>query len=157
MTFRLDWDTSQLARLKELHAQGMRYREIRAEFGISRSAVSGAIMRLGLNQPRSVQRMVKQREQLIEKANRSFNAPPMIAEKPIREVPRTLEFLDRGLLDLEADDCRFPDGDGPAFLFCGQPAAPGSSYCAHHHAICYAQPVRGGKPNNWNVKRQVRA
>lgn len=35
-------------------------------------------------------------------------------------------------------DCRFPIGrTSRASRFCGQPAQPGSPYCAYHHAIAY--------------------
>lgn len=40
------------------------------------------------------------------------------------------------LLELEDNDCRFPFGEGP-FLFCGDPVQGRSSYCAHHHDICW--------------------
>lgn len=43
------------------------------------------------------------------------------------------------LVELEDNDCRFPFGEGP-FLFCGDPVQGKSSYCAHHHAICYSPP-----------------
>jgi hypothetical protein len=47
------------------------------------------------------------------------------------------------LLDLDDNDCRYVFGDGP-FLFCGDPKQDKSSYCPHHHAICWTsarQPV----------------
>lgn len=40
---------------------------------------------------------------------------------------------------LEDNDCRFPFGEGP-FLFCGDEQQAGSSYCSHHHAICWDKP-----------------
>ena len=45
-------------------------------------------------------------------------------------------FLSISLVELQANDCRYPQGDGPYF-FCGQPAIEGSSYCAYHHRLCH--------------------
>ncbi|WP_328600442.1 GcrA family cell cycle regulator [Mesorhizobium xinjiangense] len=44
-------------------------------------------------------------------------------------------------------DCRFPVGASDAavgrHLFCGNPAAPGSSYCAHHAERSVGEGTRG--------------
>ncbi len=40
------------------------------------------------------------------------------------------------LHDLKDRDCKWPLGEGP-FGFCGQPAAAGRVYCAHHAALAY--------------------
>jgi hypothetical protein len=36
--------------------------------------------------------------------------------------------------------CRFILGSPSERDFCGADRQPGSSYCAHHHAICYVRP-----------------
>lgn len=46
------------------------------------------------------------------------------------------------LMDLKSGDCRFVYGDGP-FLFCGQPAMPGYSWCTGHAALVFAPRLRG--------------
>ena len=39
------------------------------------------------------------------------------------------------IYDLTLDDCHWPHGDHPPFLFCGRPVVPGRHpYCAHHMA-----------------------
>lgn len=47
------------------------------------------------------------------------------------------------LLDLAKYDCRWPMTDDKPFLFCGEPQAGESSYCACHKAMSVspAQPV----------------
>jgi hypothetical protein len=42
------------------------------------------------------------------------------------------------LLDLGADTCRFPIGDGP-YLFCGAPPVAGLPYCAGCARVLYAR------------------
>jgi GcrA cell cycle regulator len=39
--------------------------------------------------------------------------------------------------DLKAHHCRFPFGQRAPFLFCGEPRASNSSYCAEHRRLCY--------------------
>jgi hypothetical protein len=36
------------------------------------------------------------------------------------------------LLDLRHNSCRWPEGDGPIYVFCGRPQASQSSYCEEH-------------------------
>ena len=43
------------------------------------------------------------------------------------------------LLDLEPNDCRYPVNEGGPFLFCAEPSAKGSSYCAHHRDLCFRE------------------
>jgi GcrA cell cycle regulator len=47
------------------------------------------------------------------------------------------------LLDLEANDCRWPVGEPrhPDFHFCGEPQACGRPYCEHHWSMAF-QPAR---------------
>jgi hypothetical protein len=54
--------------------------------------------------------------------------------------------LDHGgfvpLENLHPDQCRFPKWghtEQPSSLFCGDPVKPGSSYCPHHHSMCWVQ------------------
>lgn len=47
------------------------------------------------------------------------------------------------LLDLNPSDCRWPVTDDRPFLFCGEPKAPESSYCACHKRMSVSadQPI----------------
>lgn len=42
------------------------------------------------------------------------------------------------LVDLRADECRFPLTDAPPHLFCGARARAGCSWCAEHARVVYA-------------------
>lgn len=44
------------------------------------------------------------------------------------------------LFELEDNDCRYPYGNGP-YLFCGDPKQEQSSYCSHHHSVCWVKPI----------------
>lgn len=39
--------------------------------------------------------------------------------------------------DLEANHCRFPNGEKAPYTFCGKQKKKGSSFCPDHHSICY--------------------
>lgn len=43
------------------------------------------------------------------------------------------------LLDLVADGCRWPSGEGP-YLFCNEPQMAGHSYCSAHHDMSTNHP-----------------
>jgi hypothetical protein len=52
------------------------------------------------------------------------------------ERPITADFLGLTLMELSDNGCRFPAGEGPSYLFCGNPQWGESSYCEKHHLIC---------------------
>jgi GcrA cell cycle regulator len=57
----------------------------------------------------------------------------------------------KGVLDLEAGDCRWPIGDPqkPDFHFCNGKATPGLPYCAQHTARAYQPPrLPDGRQHN---------
>jgi GcrA cell cycle regulator len=56
------------------------------------------------------------------------------------------------LLDLEANDCRWPIGEprSPDFHFCGKSQVPGRPYCEHHWSMAF-QPAR---PRNHGQRPQ---
>jgi len=57
-----------------------------------------------------------------------YQAPPPPPVPPIGSF---------NLLDLRHNSCRWPEGDGPIFVFCGRPQARESSYCERHHALAH--------------------
>jgi GcrA cell cycle regulator len=61
---------------------------------------------------------------------------------PFLVSPCDVEPRNISLMDLKTGDCRFVYGDGP-FLFCGQPAMPGYSWCTGHAALVFAPRLRG--------------
>jgi len=44
------------------------------------------------------------------------------------------------LLELAADGCKWPSGEGAAVLFCNEPQLNGHPYCADHCCLAYRQP-----------------
>ncbi len=45
-----------------------------------------------------------------------------------------------GITLIEVTGCRYPVNDNPPFLFCDEEKARYSSYCSHHHAVCFRPP-----------------
>ena len=88
------------------------------------------------------QRQVEREKARIRIRSKSGASPRPKAE-PKPEAALFLESLQLlfGELDprrvADPNQCRFPEGNGPDFLFCGNPTKPGKSYCDHHHAKCH--------------------
>jgi len=64
------------------------------------------------------------------------------------------------LVELEADDCRYPyggDREGEAISFCGHPCFRGSSYCAPHFHLTRAPALESERPAGPFVLRLVQA
>ena len=59
--------------------------------------------------------------------------PPLPPEPPAPAMPP--EFLALTFDELEAGDCRYPEGDYVPFRFCGQMAEEGSNYCRFHKGL----------------------
>lgn len=63
-------------------------------------------------------------------------------EQP-EELPPSADFLGLTIWAIENGQCHYPAGDGPDFLFCGQPIeANSTSYCAFHDAVCHERPLK---------------
>lgn len=63
-------------------------------------------------------------------------AKPALPPKPVRHIPSRVVCREITLLELKKGDCRWPCNTperGEVFLFCGLPADPDRSYCAHHY------------------------
>lgn len=115
------WTDEKIEELKELWAQGFSASECGKRLGVGRNAVIGKVHRLGLSG----------RKPLVRK-ERTKRAP-IFDPIPIRP---TVKPLNRELLELKADECRWPYGDGP-FTFCGHWRPKGAAYCCAHSAIAY--------------------
>lgn len=151
-----DWTAAMEARLTE------RYRapnspsftriasEINAEFGtgFSRGAIIGKAHRLGLNGKKpastSMRYGTRKPRQKAHKASPSITKPK--PPRPSAEIIRLrcAEVRMRNLTfeELQANDCRYPEGSAAAeYRFCGNPQHAGSSYCLAHHLLC-EQPAK---------------
>jgi GcrA cell cycle regulator len=147
------WEEAHSAALREYLDQGMSFSEIaralNQRFGTAytRNAAIGRARRIGLSVPVQPQ------------SARVMNAPKKPDVRRIRELrarklthvppkPSTFERAEAlqlrcvaitprhlALVDLEANDCRYPyggDAEGEAITFCGHPRHEGSSYCLSH-------------------------
>lgn len=148
-----NWAPAHSDALRKYFAMGMSFAEIaraiNAEFKThySRCAAIGRARRLGLGgnerpeegvpviskaQSSNLHRMVKSHEALAKWLARLGHRKEMPRLRCVALEPRGLS-----LIELGADDCRYPyggDGEGEPISFCGHPKRAGSSYCtAHFH------------------------
>jgi hypothetical protein len=158
------WTVDRVERLRKLWAEEFTATEIAKEMGlVSRCAVLGKAHRLGLK-PR-VERangsgkkrctdpvVLEARKRNHAHAQRIRKAaarglPPPPEPEIVVEVVAAYEGslnLPFGELRMRSSDrinqCRFPEGTGPAFHYCGTDTPAGSSWCAHHHKIVHGLP-----------------
>lgn len=120
------WTDERRAELVRLWNEGKTALEIGKEWGISRSAVIGQIYRMrkvGGETIRSVVRQVRLRDVTAREGETPERAP-----------------LNGDVTDREG--CRYVLGDpgDDDWHYCGKKRKSGSSYCAHHHGLCYHLP-----------------
>lgn len=156
------WDDAAVAKLRELHEQGLSARQIATEIGaVSRNAVIGKIARSGLRF--NLKGMIS--------SIRSPTPPPDLRAKPKTprrrinvghlgsgerfapylppEPSKPKEMKNCTLLQLTKHTCRWPIGDprDPDFCFCGNIiAADGAPYCGFHMSI--SNPPRADRTAN---------
>jgi GcrA cell cycle regulator len=151
-----DWTDSAVARLKELWGEGFSASECGKRMGVSRNSVIGKIHRLGLSgkfrRPRErARRMTRPKRDAVSKRRdlldvqtpqKSVTSPERcdapIGKRDLSEEPHRGSF---DLLDLKLGQCRYPEGNGPPFAFCGAPIVDGYPYCLEHAELCYNKPV----------------
>ena len=144
------WDDAAVARLEELHREGLSSSQIGAQLGCSRNAVIGKIDRSGLRL-RAYDEGYRQRPKSIPNGLKARRARSRISAgycslperepayiPPEPDKPATMAKC--SLLQLTDKTCRFPIGDPkePGFHFCGNDVAgEGVVYCDHHMRISY--------------------
>jgi GcrA cell cycle regulator len=116
------WDDEKIACVIRLKGEGLSASEIAGELGTTKGSVLGKLRRLGLFEPKTnggsalKGRAYVARKRKILAKNGNPHLPPGSVS----------------LLDLKAEDCRFPVTDRPPHLFCAKPKWGSSSYCAFH-------------------------
>ena len=155
------WEEAHSVALRQYLDKGLSFAEIaralNQQFGTAytRNAAIGRARRLGLSVPLrppsdSVMGSPKRPDakRLRElRARKAGHVPP----KPSTPKPSTLERAEAlqlrcvaiaprhlSLVDLEANDCRYPyggDAEGEPITFCGHPRHEGSSYCLSHFRL----------------------
>jgi GcrA cell cycle regulator len=147
MTQHIPWTAERETELRRMRADGASAGVIAKAMGVTRNAVIGKAMRLGL--ARKVSTASKLR----------LPRPPRPEPKIRHVIPfipptKSTEVMDladedipaaqhKTLMQLRDCDCRWPIGHPGAagFFFCGGSIMPGLPYCASHARRAY-QPVR---------------
>lgn len=144
------WAGEMVNDLKRMWAAGRSGSDIAAAIGTTRCAVLGKIYRLDLGRtitsagqvrrprktPEEIEATKREKEKRRRDRRRSQRVT-FVRVKPVNlEALRCVEVIPqhKSLLELDADGCRFPFGDGP-FTFCNHTQHEGSSYCGPHMAL----------------------
>lgn len=160
MTLCITWSDDRIAELTKLHAEGFSSSQIAFKLGgTTRNACIGKIHRLGLAPPeKKIQssaprapRTTKHKPtepkikfRIVDGGGGTFRmikskySADIIALRCVEVVPKN-----KGLLELERFDCRYPTrggDDGEPITFCGHPTFNDTSWCIQHHALCMTPP-----------------
>jgi len=111
---------------------------------ITRNAVVGKIDRKGLyreplkGKPRKKPFMMEPSKKSSARKMESQEAHKARSQRGASLQPKSPGL---SLLDIGAEDCRFPYGDNPPYTFCGHPIEPGKAYCKEHQTLCHQRLV----------------
>ncbi len=134
----MSWTDERVNLLKQLWGEGKTAAEIAKVLGdgITRNAVIGKAHRLKLSS-----RLSPIQQNTSKKPKTEIQAPRLA--KPMAKLP---EFKGKSLnlVDLEANMCRWPNGDPQSeeFSFCGHGTVAGLPYCDTHCRAAYQVPTR---------------
>ena len=105
--------------------------------GFTRNCCIGRAGRLKLP-PRAV----RPRPKNPRKPTAKVITMPVRVDAPIppKEAIKPASSRHLSIYQLSYGDCKFPEGDRPPYVYCGQPTRDGGSFCPDHHAICYSKP-----------------
>ncbi len=147
------WTPERIEQLRNCVVTGLTCSQIAAEIGVTRNAVIGKIHRLGLSperpeaapglcRPRLRRPRSSTQRQLLRLVH--ADAPPLTGETNAAVAAAVESAQPRPLLELAQGKCRWPLGEPGAadFVFCGNDAANGFSYCAGHARMAYRMPAR---------------
>jgi GcrA cell cycle regulator len=150
------WNPERVAQLRSFVGAGLTCSQIAAEIGVTRNAVIGKIHRLGLGPgrpaaasgracpPRTRRPRLSSQRQMLRLI--SADAPDA-ADGAALHVGSVDSTQRCSLLELAHGKCRWPIGDqghsgAMDFMFCGNEAAAGFSYCAGHARMAYRSSER---------------
>ena len=140
------WTAERIEQLRHFVIAGLSCSQIAAEIGVSRNAVIGKIHRLGIGPGRPAASPARACPPRVRRPRHSqprflklFSAAPCLADAtdpalaPIDTTQRCT------LIAVAQGKCRWPIGDpcDPDFLFCGNEAVTGISYCVGHARMAY--------------------
>lgn len=147
------WTAERIEQLRHFVTAGLTCSQIASEIGVSRNAVIGKIHRLGIGPGRPAAsparvcppRVRRPRHSPQSRLLQLFAAqPPFLADgadaalAPIDTAQRC------SFMAVAQGKCRWPIGDpcDANFLFCGNEAVTGFSYCAGHARVAYRLATR---------------
>jgi GcrA cell cycle regulator len=146
------WTPERVEQLRSFVVNGLTCSQIATQIGVTRNAVIGKIHRLGLSSgrppggaartcPPRVRRPRQAGQRQLLRLMWSNGAPAAVAETIIAAVESAKPC---SLLDLEHGKCRWPLAEpvGNDFVFCGNAAVDGFSYCVGHARMAYRAPAR---------------
>jgi GcrA cell cycle regulator len=144
------WTPERIAQLRSCVEAGMTCSEIGIAIGVTRNAVIGKIHRLGLSSGRPAG--VSARTNCPPRARHSRGPTQRrllrlaYAQAAIDETLPDISVISAhpcSLVDIAARQCRWPIGDPAStnFLFCGNDAINGFTYCVGHARMAYRLPA----------------
>lgn len=147
------WTTERIDQLRHFVIAGLTCSQIAAAIGVSRNAVIGKIHRLGIGPGRpaaSPARSCPPRVRRPRHAPQSRLLQLFAAEAPCLaentdSATSSIDTTQRcSLIAVAQGKCRWPIGDpcDANFLFCGNEAVTGFSYCAGHARMAYRLAAR---------------
>jgi len=148
------WTPERVEQLQGFVVAGLSCSQIAAQIGVTRNAVIGKIHRLGLSPvrpPGAAARSCPPRARDPRAASQRRRLRLLWSDgavKPEADVgPAPVESAEPcSLLDLAQGKCRWPVSDAAGgtadFVFCGNAAVDGLSYCAGHARMAYRAPAR---------------
>lgn len=172
----MDWKKPENAeRLKALWGEGHSCSVIARMFGngVTRNAIIGAVTRAGL-QPRaqrqvggsSMKRALRRKIKAAKKQSNSLPYQPrssldLILTKAPIPPPAETDVPAVSILDIEADQCRWPCWDKAAPpssepAFCGKAVAFGLPYCEQHARRAFAPPQPRPRRREANTSNVIR-
>jgi GcrA cell cycle regulator len=140
------WTLERVEQLRTYIDAGLTCSQIALEIGVTRNAVIGKIHRLGLSpgspavapafrKPQRIRPRMTQRQMV----RAIFAAPLQMGEAAVLDG-EPVKSADRcSLLELAHGKCRWPlnDPTDEDFVFCGNDAVAGMSYCPGHVRLAY--------------------
>lgn len=136
----MSWTDERVALLKRLWCEGKTAAEIAKELGnVSRNAVIGKAHRLKLSNRVSP---IQQNKKPAAPAGKA--QIQAVEVKTVRKTPAQDNRKGVPLMDVKANECRWPLGDpkDQEFGFCGCRSIPGLPYCGEHAKLAYQAATR---------------
>jgi GcrA cell cycle regulator len=144
------WTAERIEQLRAYVGSGMTCSQIAAAIGVSRNAVIGKIHRLGLSSGRPAGASTRANCPPRARHSRGPTQRRLLrlayAQAPLDEIMSSVVVVSThpcSLIDIDPHQCRWPIGDPAStnFLFCGNDALAGFTYCVGHARMAYRAPA----------------